>query len=218
MEKKATNKEKFKQLWLSPLLLHARTTQKIVYIAVVATLLIVTNIYSIPISHSAQISLTTAVSLIAGIILGPAFGFVASFLGDAVAYLVNPPPFPYMFWIGLASATMSLISGLIMNGFKTKTTFGLMLKLVCICLVSLVVSSIGINTTGLYLYQYYAGFWKGPIEYFTQNYGGQATFLAYLLYRMIIELQLVYNVINYIVFITVVPLLNSIKALKINIS
>ena len=62
-----------------------------------------------------QFSLTILISALAGLILGAGSGFIACFLGDFLGFLTNSGGYAYMPLVGLTTAVIALISGLVFN-------------------------------------------------------------------------------------------------------
>ena len=91
---------KWERLLFSNLLVGKNASHKIAYIGLVTAFVVVANIFFEFKLADTQFSLTLAVSVVAGILLGPVFGFVACFLGDLVGFLYNSAGFVYMPWIG----------------------------------------------------------------------------------------------------------------------
>ena len=103
----------WKRFLFSPVLADKTAAKKIAYIAVMAALCIATNMFEIKFA-SVQFSFTIVSSVLAGILIGPLFGFAAVFLGDGLGYLVNSMGYPYYWWVALSCASMALIAGLVM--------------------------------------------------------------------------------------------------------
>ena len=119
----------FKRLLFSETLAEKNASHKIAYIAVVTALVVVANMFFEFKFANTQFSLTIVFSAIAGIIIGPIFGFAACFLGDLVGFLYNSAGFMYMPWIGLSMGMVSLIAGVIINGVPLKFKGAIYVKL-----------------------------------------------------------------------------------------
>lgn len=221
MSQKATvaGEEKPAALWkrilFSEVLAEKSAAKKIAYIGVVAALCIVTNLFEIKFATT-QYSLTIFSSVLAGILIGPLFGFCAVFLGDGVGYLCNSMGYPYYWWVALSCAVMALVAGLVMRlPFRFKGSA--YLKLAIICVLVLAVCSVGINSTGMYyigLKIYMPSNVKQAIE---TRFGGEFSYGIYLLIRFFILGQIYNSLVNYVLLFAVVPALNAIKPLKIDI-
>ena len=70
-----------KGLFFSKLIMNSSPTKKIAYVAVLTALCVVCNMFFEFKFADVQFSLTIAVSALAGVLLGSAFGFVACFIG-----------------------------------------------------------------------------------------------------------------------------------------
>ena len=80
---------KLKKILFSELMENCSKTQKIAYIAIVTALTVVCNMFFEFKLADTQFSLTIFFSAMAGLIIGPLFGFVACFLGDLVGFCIT---------------------------------------------------------------------------------------------------------------------------------
>ncbi len=189
---------------------------QISYIGVTAALCIVTNLFEIKFAD-VQFSFTIFSSVLAGILIGPLFGFTAVFLGDAVGYLCNSIGFYYYWWVALSCASMALIAGLVMK-IPMRFKGSLYAKLALICALVFAVCSLAINTTGMYyigLKLYMSG---GVKEMFETRFGGEQTFWAYVFIRFFLMGQIYNSIANYVLLFLTVPLLKSLKPLKLDLT
>lgn len=92
-------------------------TQRVTYIAVLAALATLTNIFDIKVSDEFQISLVATVGFIAGYTLGGGSGFAVCFIGDLLGALINPHG-PYNPIIGIGTGLWGLIPGVAFYYFK----------------------------------------------------------------------------------------------------
>lgn len=145
------NENKGKEILFSKLLRQKNRNHKIAYAALVTALVVVANMFFEFKFMDVQFSLTIAVSALTGVLLGPLLGFVACFLGDLVGFLYNSGGFTYMPWIGLSMALTSAFAGLICNLFPSQKKWINIAKSVGVCLLSLCICTIGINTTAFWL-------------------------------------------------------------------
>ncbi len=203
----------WKRLLFSEMLLSKNKSHKIAYVAVLTTFAIATNFLEIKFMDT-QFSFTIIISLLIGIILGPLYGFCACFFGDFIGYLINPYNV-YMFWVGLSTGCFALISGLLFNVIPVKKKWFVFVKLAIICLVTFVVCTVTINSTGFYFYNK----WTNPaiIEAAAQKFGGQTTFWAYVCYRLFFKGQIWSSLLNYALLFVAIPALNSVKSLKLHL-
>jgi ECF transporter S component (folate family) len=164
-------------------------TQKIAYIAIVTALTVVCNMFFEFKLADTQFSLTIFFSAMAGLIIGPLFGFVACFLGDLVGFLYNSGGFMYMPWIGLSMGLVAFIAGLVMN-VSLKFKGATYVKLAIVCVLTFLVCTVGINTTA---------FW---FIYNTRK----VPFFAYLVTRLFVQGQIWNSVFNYALMFALYPL------------
>ena len=207
-------KNKLKKLFLSELILSANTTKRIVYIALITAFNVVTNMFLEFRMSDTQFSLTIAVSVLSGVLLGPAFGFVACFTGDLLGFIINSWGFMYMPWVGLSTAMTAFIAGMIINGVKFKFKGQTAVKIVITCLLSLFICTIAINSTGFYFYNYHMGFSTAVIDYVKEVFGTEVGYLGYVAYRMIFKGQILNCLFNYVVVGVLVPLILNVKVFK----
>ena len=205
----------WKRILFSPILLEKSQAQKLAYVGVMTALCIISNFFEIKLADS-QISLTIFTSMLTGILLGPAFGMVAAFFGDALAFLAHPGGYMYMPWIGISVALMALIAGLVMK-LPFEFRGSIYVKIVIACVLCLLICSICINTTGMYLYYTKVGFSAKTLNKLQEHFGGVNTYWTYAAMRMFYSGQLINNVANFALLIVVLPVLRSIKPLKLEI-
>ena len=140
-----------------------------------------------------QFSFTLLASAIAGILLGPVFGFTACFLGDLVGFLYHNAGLAYLPWIGVSMGVTAVIAGLLVNGIPTKTNKGLFIKLALVSLLSFLLCTVAINTTA---------FW---LLYAKVDYG------TYLISRLFAQGQIWNSLFNYFLLFITVPILQKLK-------
>ncbi|MBE5747376.1 MAG: hypothetical protein E7352_04305 [Clostridiales bacterium] len=205
----------WKRFLFSDFLRKKKGSHKIAYIGVISAFSVGANLLVSAFPDS-QFSIVMVVALLAGIILGAGAGFVSSVIADGLAWVIYPPGM-YMFWVGLATGAFSLLSGLIFSflNFKFK---GAMYVKMCIAIVAtFLLCTIGINTTGFYLYNQKMGFSKAVLDYVSKKTGGDVNYWLYTLYRLFFKGQIWNSVFNYALFFVAVPALNGIKPLKLRI-
>lgn len=208
----------FKKLFLSELILNSSRTKRIVYIAMLAALSVVTNMFLEFKFYDVQFSLTIIVSAIIGGLIGAIPGFLACMLGDFVGYVYNSWGFLYFPWVGLSTAMIAFIAGIVINGVNIKSKGAIYIKLVLVCLISFFVCTVGINSTGFYFYNKAMGFSKAVMDYVAERFGGHVSYIAYVAYRLIFKLQIVNCIVNYAVLIAVYPLILKINFFKSAVS
>ena len=205
----------WRRLLFSKLLENKEGAHKIAYISVMTAFCIVTNFFEFKFLDN-QFSLTIAVALLTGIIIGAVFGFASCFLGDFIGFIVHPA-YVYMPWVGLSTGMFAFVSGIIFNGFPSRKKSTMWLKLCIISLATFVVCTIGINSVGFYYYNKGIGFSTAVVDYIAQRFGSDVSFFGYIIYRLIFKGQIWNSVFNYVLFFIIVPMLSQIKALNIHI-
>ena len=190
----------WQKLLLSETMAGKNDSHRIAYIAVFTAFCVVANMFFEFKLAETQFSFTLFLSALTGIIIGPVFGFIACFLGDLVGFLYHSAGFAYMPWIGVSLGLTSMIAGLIVNGLPSKRPWFLYVKLALVCLLSLTICTILINTTA---------FW---ILYSKVDY------VTYLVSRLFVQGQIWNCLVNYVLLFISVPALANIKPLKIKIS
>ena len=181
----------FKKLFSSKILDDANETQRIVYIALMTSLTVICNMFFEFKLAETQFSLTIFFSAMSGMIIGPIGGFVASFLGDLVGFLVNSGGFAYLPWIGLCMGITAFISGITMNCFNFKSKFAIYFKIGIICVLTFFICTIAINTTA---------FW---IVY----NGKKVPYFAYLVTRLFVQGQIYNSIVNYFLLFVSYPVI-----------
>ena len=181
----------FKKLFSSKILNDANETQRIVYIALMTSLTVICNMFFEFKLAETQFSLTIFFSAMSGMIIGPIGGFVASFLGDLVGFLVNSGGFAYLPWIGLCMGITAFISGITMNCFNFKSKFAIYFKIGIICVLTFFICTIAINTTA---------FW---IVY----NGKKVPYFAYLVTRLFVQGQIYNSIVNYFLLFVSYPVI-----------
>ena len=203
------------RVFFSELMLSKNRTHKIAYIAVMTALCIATNFFEFKFLDN-QFSLTIAIALLTGIVLGSLLGFSACVLGDAIGFLMNSA-YVYMPWVGLSTGAFAFLSGLIFNGFPSKEKWAVWVKLFAVSILSFLVCTIAINSTGFYFYNKAMGFSTAVLNYIAERFGGEVSFWGYILYRLIFKGQIWNSVFNYVLFFVSVFTLSRVKALKLRI-
>ncbi len=203
----------WKQLFFSKMLLSKNKSHKIAYIAVLTTFAIAANFLEIKFMDT-QFSFTIITALLIGIMIGPLYGFAACVLGDFIGYIINPYNV-YMYWIGLSTGMFAFLSGLLFNLIPSKKKWFVFVKLGAISLLTFVVCTISINSTGFYFYNKLVN--PAIIDAAAERFGGQTAFWAYVLYRLFIKGQIWNSLLNYTLLFVAIPALNGIKSLKLRL-
>ncbi len=200
-----------KKTFFSPLILKASATKKIAYLGVMTALLVVANTFLEIKFADVQFSLTVFLSALMGVLLGGLPGFIVCFLGDTIGYLFNSMGYIYMFWVGLSTAVCALVSGVIFHGIKFNFKGGIYIKLALITIITFLVCTVGINSTGFYFYNLKMGFSKPVIDYVNEKFGSGVGYFGYLAYRLIFKGQIFNSIANYALAFVAIPLIIRIK-------
>ena len=191
-------KNKLKEVFLSKLLVNATKTQIIAYVGVLTALLVVCNMFFEVKFADIQFSLTIFFSVFAGILIGPLFGFVASFLGDLVGFLYNSAGFPYMPWIGIAMGMASFIAGVIVNYINFKLKGAIYIKLLLVSVLTFLLCTVAINTTAFWIL-----------------YSINVSYFDYAWTRLFVKGQIWTSLVNYAILFICVPVVERIKYFKL---
>ena len=203
MPEKVKNKKKVNSFWkrllFSKTLADKNAAHRIAYIGVVTAFIVAANALEFKLFDT-QFSFTIMVCALAGIIIGPLFGFVACFVGDLVGYLINSAGMAYMPWVGISTGLMAFIAGFIVGGVRTKRKWMLWVKLALTCLLIFGICTVAINTTAFWLLY------------------SKVSYPKYLMVRMFVQGQIWNSLLNYALLFIVTPILPRIKPLKIKLS
>ena len=205
----------WKRFLFSDMLADKSAAKRIAYIAVLAALCIVTNTFEIKFA-TVQFSFTILSSVLAGMMIGPLFGAAAVFLGDGIGYLINSMGYPYYWWVALSCAMMAVVAGLIMY-IPLRFKGSIYVKLALICVLTLILCSVGINSTGMYYIGLKIYMPKDVLAAFEERFGGRQIFGYYLLIRFFILGQIWNSLVNYALLFAIVPALKAIKPLKLRL-
>ena len=205
----------WKKLVYTASLAEKSVAKKIAFIGVIAALCIATNCFEIKFA-TVQFSLTVFSSVLAGILIGPFFGAAAVFLGDAIGYLVNSAGYPYYWWVALACAMMAVIAGLVML-LPLRFKGSMYCKLAIICLLTFLVCSVLINSLGMYYIGLKLYMPSNVKNAFEERFGGRNTFFIYLVIRFFLLGQVWNSVVNYALLFATLPVLQTIKPLKLDL-
>ena len=93
----------------------------------------------------------------------------------------------------------------------------LYVKMAILAVVSLLVCTVAISSTGFYFYNKAMGFTTAVVEYVSKTFGSGVSYWGYVAYRLIFKGQIINSLVNYALLFASVPLLNSIKPLKLHL-
>lgn len=205
---------KFVSFLFSPLIRRSSAAAKIAYVGAFTALSVVSNMFFEFKFYDIQYSLTIFFSAIIGVFLGPLLGFCACFAGDFIGYLVNSQGQLFMPWVGLSTATFAFLSGAILRFKEDESKLSKWLKLLIYTVVSFLICTVGINSTGFYLFNKTKGFSPAVINYVAETFGGEVSFIGYVFYRLFFKLQILNSVFNYALLFVAFPLILNAKGLK----
>ena len=191
---------KWKKILLSPTLANKSAGKRVAYIAVVTALVFVCNMFFEFKLAETQFSFTIVVSSLAGILIGPLFGFVACFLGDLVGFLYHSAGFAYLPWIGISMGVTAMLSGFIIGGIDVKKGWFLYVKLALVSFLTFALCTVAINTTAFWILY-------SKVDYWT-----------YFISRIFVQGQIWNTLFNAALLFVLVPALKSIKPLKIYVN
>ena len=180
-------KLKWKRLLYSERLVDKNTAHRIAYIGVVTAFLVVGNLFFEFKLADTQFSFTLALSALAGMLIGPLFGFVACFLGDLVGFLFHNAGMLYMPWIGISMGLVAFFAGLLIGNEGRKGN--LLIRIAFLSLTTFLVCTVGINTTAFWLL--YA----------------KTDYMTYLISRLFLQGQIWNSLVNYVLLFILIPLL-----------
>ena len=109
-------------------------------------------------------------------------------------------------WVGLSVATTAFLSGVIFKIFKNKP-YKIFIGACIFSILSFLISTVAINSTGFYLYNQKMGFSTAVLSYSESVFGQGVSYPIYLMYRLIFKGQIFNSIFNYaLLFISVLPL------------
>ncbi len=161
-----------------------------------------------------QFSLTIFISCLSGMLLGSVFGFVSCALGDFIGYTINSWGQIYMPWVGLATALTAFISGVVFNAVMLGKKNEYLIKTLVVALLTFLVCTVLINSTGFYFYNYKMGFSQALIDYVNNTFNGNVGFFSYLAYRLIFKGQIYNSIANYVLLVIVIPQIARLSILR----
>lgn len=206
--------QSLKRAFFSPFLKTKSAGQKIAYLSLFAAISVVTNMYLEYKMADIQFSFTILISIAIGIFAGALPGFAVCFIGDVLGFLINSWGLMYMPWVGLSTATFALISGVVINGIDWKFKGQLYLKIFIVCLLTFLICTIGINSSGFYIFNKKSGFSTAVIDYVEKTFGGSVSFFGYCCYRLIFKGQIFNSIFNYALAFIFIPILLRVKFFK----
>lgn len=193
-------------VFFSRLFLSSSSGTKIALIAMFTALAVLANALSIDISPSQKITFTYLVAFFAGTFFGGGAGFIIMFLGDLIGFLINSGGGVFWFPTSICTGLLALIPGVIMNVVKFRFKGGVMLKAVIAALITYAAITCCLSALANYAYVKY-------VVYAGREY--DKLFSAYLVGK--IAFSSVVAWINYALCFALIPIINSVKGLKLKI-
>ncbi len=198
--------EKVKRAFFSKYFLGLSAGKKTAYLGIFIALAVLANMFSVDVTPSLKISFTYLVAFFTGTFFGPLMGFAVCFFGDIVAFLLPASGGVYWPLTGICSGLLAFIPGMVMTNLRFSFRGGVYVKaLISVVLMYLLVTcSLGAYSNYLYVkYVVYAG-----REYAT-------AFGAYLAGKL--AFSTVVSAVNYALVFLLIPVVNSVKALRLRI-
>lgn len=120
-------------------------SKKIALLALfIAVSVLANSVLGVDIGGMHKIAFTYLVCFFAGCFMGPVPAFIVGVVGDAIGFLIQPSE---VFWFfGVTLGLFGFLSGLIMNGIRTKTTKGLYAKALLTFIVGFLVITCIVNS------------------------------------------------------------------------
>lgn len=189
----------WKELLYSDTILSLPRAKRVAYIGVVTALTVVCNAMLEIKLGGVQFSLTILTSVLAGLIIGAAPGFLACFMGDALGFLMHPYG-EYSPAIGISTGLMAVYAAIVMRVLPAKTKWGTYAKLTLVCALIFCCCTVAINN-----------------DYLHRVYYSSMTFWECLNTRLFLQGQMVNTLINSALVVFLIPALAKIKPLKLKI-
>ncbi len=212
---KVEKKPSFWQRLLFSKTLRGKThAHKVAYISVVTALNIVANFVEIKFLDT-QFSFTVVLSMLSGVALGALTGFACGLIGDLFGVILRG--WIYMPWVGLSVATFAFLSGVCVELLPLRFKGGLQVRMAIACILSFILCTVFINSTGFYFYNHAMGFSTAIVDYASKHFGGDVTYWIYIVYRLFFKGQIWNSLVNYALFFILLPVLRHIKQLHIQV-
>ncbi|MBQ7368659.1 MAG: ECF transporter S component [Clostridia bacterium] len=197
-ETQGTRTPLWQRLLFSDTVLKLSPSRKITYIALLTAFTVVANTFLEYKFFAVQFSLTIVVSVLAGVLLGSAFGFIACFLGDLIGFVLHPFGI-YLPFIGISTGLMAVFGFLCVCRLPLQGKFAPYLKILLANLAIFLVCTSGITTLTL------NATWYTSLTYF-----------ECLTMRLFVEGQIWNTLFNAVVLFIGLPSLGKIKPLGLH--
>ncbi len=198
--------EKLKRVFFPDYFASLSAGRKTAMLGIFIALAVLANVLSIDVTPALKISFTYLTGFFTGAIFGPLIGFAVCFFGDIVAFLLPTGGGVYWPLTGVCTGLLALIPGLVMHGIKFNFKGGVFVKIAISVVLTYLFVTCTLGAYSNYLYVKY-------VVYAGREYG--KAFAAYLGGKILFST--VVSGINYLLIFLMVPLVNSIKPLKMKI-
>lgn len=181
-------------------------SKQVAYLGVAIALTVLVNMFSVDVTPQFKITFNYLVCFFCGAFFGPVGGFLVSFLGDTLGFLLMPGPYPYWLPTGLCTGLLAFIPGLVMNSLRFSFRGGIYVKAAIAVAAMYLVVTCGLGAYSNYLYVKH-------VIYAGQSY--DKLFFAYLGGKILFSS--VVSVVNYVLVFVLIPLVGSVKSFPLKI-
>ena len=205
----------WKKLLFSDVLLFRPISHKLAYIGVMAALCIVVNTFEIKFADT-QFSFSLFTALLSGVLLGALPGAAAVMVGDLFGYLLNSAGLAYYWWVALSLMLMAVIAGLVMR-IPLHCKGSLLIKLAITTFLTFTLCTVLVNSLGMYYIGNKIFLSQNLIDAINERFGGVWTFGNYVFVRLFVLGQIFNSLLNYVLAFLAIPLLNSVRPLRLGL-
>ena len=115
-------------------------------------------------------------------------------------------------WVGVSTGLFAFFAAIIFTNIREDSYKTVLIKTALYTLVTFLICTVAVNSTGFYLYnKYVTGFFKTFEEYSKAKFGGNTGFFVYLIYRLFFKGQIWNSVANYTLLFVLLPALKRVK-------
>ena len=205
----------WQRLCFSQVLLTRSAAHKVAYIGIMAALCIVVNTFEIKFADT-QFSFSLFTALLSGVLLGALPGAAAVMVGDLFGYLLNSAGLAYYWWVSLSLMLMAVIAGLVMR-IPLHCKGSLLIKLAITTLLTFTLCTVLVNSLGMYYIGNKIFLSQNLIDAINERFGGVWTFGNYVFVRLFVLGQIFNSLLNYVLAFLAIPLLNSVRPLRLGL-
>lgn len=214
-ERKERKAPLWKKLLFSDVLLFRPISHKLAYIGIMAALCIVVNTFEIKFADT-QFSFSLFTALLSGVLLGALPGAAAVMVGDLFGYLLNSAGLAYYWWVSLSLMLMAVIAGLVMR-IPLHCKGSLLIKLAITTLLTFTLCTVLVNSLGMYYIGNKIFLSQNLIDAINERFDGVWTFGNYVFVRLFVLGQIFNSLLNYVLAFLAIPLLNSVRPLRLGL-